>query len=450
MAEKEYVINGDILVCTDGAKSQTVEVTSQNSVYICGALAATEKDRMAGNFNCLKVGAAAGFIGMIGGAIAGAVVGAATGAALGGKIGSIFGPVGKVIGGVFGGAVGGIVGVFVGGIAGDVVGHLLANAIPGVCRGLTCLAEWSKVHPACEISGNHALMPDAKMNCLLGGVITIVKLNFRLATDYAFLSYFAYERNKPDANDNKPFEPYNTYLDKEKDKELLDELQSDKLPDYTRVTELSEVGLEEGDLEDKKSGFYAQVYKDSNGKYVLVYRGTSNGHDKNREIIPGFSKDWIDDDAKQGIGLGSDQYEQAIKTAQKMKVVVGKENMTITGHSLGGGLAQAAGAAVGCETYAYNPAGVHPNTINNKEYKVNDPDFSKVHIIYAKIDFLNFFNNNSIIFPNTDGERILIDTDAPVDSLGDLLHKGHDLPYLIKALKKGVKTTNNSVVAKDA
>nr|MCY2672410.1 hypothetical protein [Bacteroides fragilis] len=63
---------------------------------------------------------------------------------------------------------------------------------------------------------------------------------------------------------------------------------------------------------------------------------------------------------------------------------------------------------------------------------------------------MNFFNNNSIIFPNTDGERILIDTDAPVDSLGDLLHKGHDLPYLIKALKKGVKTTNNSVVAKDA
>ena len=82
----------------------------------------------------------------------------------------------------------------------------------------------------------------------------------------------------------------------------------------------------------------------------LVARGTAR------------EPDWVDDNLKQGVGLGSDQYDQVTAVSKTTTKKVGKRNVTITGHSMGGGTSSTAGIATGSDTYAFDPAGVHPNT----------------------------------------------------------------------------------------
>ena len=411
---KQYVVNEDYTVCAEGARQAPIIVRSQHKVYSNGKLVATGKDRMGSNYNCLKMLSAGTTLGCI----VGGIVTAAAMAAVGG--------LGLAVVGLVGGGIRGA-------IQGNVAGKLL-SMIPCICSCLTRPSDWSSVHERVRICGNVALMPDAKLNCLFGGLISVIKPDWGLATDMAKLSYFAYERSLDG--------PYDTHLSDDDD-DLENELQSEKLDGYTKVNP-EEVGLDAGDLVDKDSGFKADVYRTKDGDYVLVFRGTSNGHDKDREIIPGFSKDWVDDDIKQGVGLGSEQYEQAIKVSIKIKKKVGKENLVITGHSLGGGLATAAGAATGCETYAYNPAGVH--TMTYLWYDVDNPDTSKIHTYYAESDFLNLLNNNLAIMPNSSGERICIATDNKLELNMEAITKGHDLPLMIKELSAN-KSDKGKVIA---
>jgi X-Tfes, XVIPCD len=102
-------------------------------------------------------------------------------------------------------------------------------------------------------------------------------------------------------------------------------------------------------LVDERAGFRARIYSDQQGHYVLAFCGTNEG------------KDWLHN-VRQGLGLRDKQYELATTLAQKASEAFGDE-LAITGHSLGGGLAAAGSIATGTPAVTFNAAGLHDNTI---------------------------------------------------------------------------------------
>lgn len=108
---------------------------------------------------------------------------------------------------------------------------------------------------------------------------------------------------------------------------------------------------------DPTSGFKAAVFTDGE-KAVLAFAGSE------RE-----TRDWLTNFA-QGLGMDTAQYRQATAFAQECKVQYG-EQLTLTGHSLGGGLAVVAAAATNTPCVTFNPAGVHRKTLERAGV---DPD----------------------------------------------------------------------------
>ena len=445
----QYIQDGDMTVCTSGAHQALIKVTNQTTVMRASSkLLATEKDRMDQCYVCLKLTAAGAMIGALVGLHFGgaSLIVGAVGALAGGIIGGMRG---YENGGVWGAVKGAAKGIVKGGIAGT---NMLMKVI-NPCAFLTSFSQWSKVHPKVKICGNRALLQGATLTCKLGGLITIIKPNYAMASDMLCLSFFAYNRKTKEETEEESYKelaPYDHY-DLEKSLEGLSDdqkqkLKSKQLEGYTKLgdAELSRLGITEGELWDQSAGFKADLYKDKNGNYILAFRGTnSDPRDKGERdlpLLPDWSKDWIDDNVAQGVGMGSKQYKNAIKLSEKVKSKVGKKKLTITGHSLGGGLATASGAATGCETYAFNPAGVHPNTY--KMYGVKNPDTSKVHTYYSNQDFLNMGNNNLALMPNSAGERIQLYTSDKFD-----FATGHDLPLLLKAIEAEQAKQGTPIVA---
>ncbi|MEW1953524.1 WXG100 family type VII secretion target [Terrabacter sp. NPDC080008] len=116
-------------------------------------------------------------------------------------------------------------------------------------------------------------------------------------------------------------------------------------------SDLRTLGIDPGTLTGPQ-GFAATVYRDAQGHYVLAFQGTD----------PSSLDDW-GANLQQGVGLFSSQHVQAITLAQRLSAVVGSENMVLTGHSLGGGLASTASVATDVPAVTFNAAGVHPNTV---------------------------------------------------------------------------------------
>lgn len=108
-------------------------------------------------------------------------------------------------------------------------------------------------------------------------------------------------------------------------------------------------GIRPGMLDNDHTGFHARIYSDGQGHYVLAYRGTDEG------------QDWMHN-LRQGVGLQDAQYDQAVMLARKAHQAFGEE-LVITGHSLGGGLAATAAVATDTPAVIFNAAGVHANTL---------------------------------------------------------------------------------------
>lgn len=122
--------------------------------------------------------------------------------------------------------------------------------------------------------------------------------------------------------------------------------QPDKveMPDDARLIGLhtdTETGLGVGIIRDEKLG------------YILVFRG-SRGAPNPLNGDP-FKQDWLANNGAQAIGHLSPQYRQAAALANAMKGYVDG----CTGHSLGGGLCQAASAASGLPSVTFQAAGLH-------------------------------------------------------------------------------------------
>lgn len=118
--------------------------------------------------------------------------------------------------------------------------------------------------------------------------------------------------------------------------------------------ELASIGLRPSDLAPAGSPFFARVYTTGEGadkQYVVAFRGSTSDR-----------RDW-ETNGKQAMGLSTPHYTAALSIGRKL-AQAGVTNVTMTGHSLGGGLASAAALASGRNAQTFNAAGLSDATIN--------------------------------------------------------------------------------------
>jgi uncharacterized Zn-binding protein involved in type VI secretion len=102
--------------------------------------------------------------------------------------------------------------------------------------------------------------------------------------------------------------------------------------------------------DDPKTGYRAALYESEiDGSRVLAFRGTAEAQGWKNNL-------------QQGLGYESQQYMRAADTAKVLKRVYGGD-FELSGHSLGGGLAQTAAGATGQPATVFNAAGPHPDTL---------------------------------------------------------------------------------------
>lgn len=112
--------------------------------------------------------------------------------------------------------------------------------------------------------------------------------------------------------------------------------------------------LQDINFSDEKTGFHADLFRSDDGDLVLAFRGTNEGIDWKENL-------------QQGVGqTGHEatlppQYQQAVDLTNALKANL-DEDITLTGHSLGGGLATAASVATNTPAVVYNGAGLSDET----------------------------------------------------------------------------------------
>lgn len=121
---------------------------------------------------------------------------------------------------------------------------------------------------------------------------------------------------------------------------------------------LASLGLRREMLFDQSvdPNFFSRVYAPD--KYVF-------GDDMNPTVVfrgtrPEVLQDW-ENNASQGAGFDSSYYEKAVNIGNNIARTGSK--IDIVGHSLGGGLASAAGMASGEATWTFNAAGLNSGTV---------------------------------------------------------------------------------------
>lgn len=373
---RKFLIDGNWLICSEGTCMQRILVNSQKTVFAHGKLVATMNDRMDNNFYCLKMVSA--------GALVGAIVGAAIAA------GAIF---------TGGAAIGGIMAaVGTSALTGSISGKLL-SLMPCICACLTKPGKWTSVKNSVLIQNQMALMPDAKLNCLLGGMVSIILPNIQLVIDSLMISDYCYKNADSNA----------------------------VLPNGWKEATGS-IDIANKMWEDDTSGFKASLYyNEESKKYILAFAGTED------------LKDWITD-IRQGLGLDNvkkGQYHKAVELANVVQKCVG-QNLIITGHSLGGGLASIASAATGCNAYTFNAAGLHPKTL--KDQKLNENAMGHIQTYYSTDDPLNMIQNNRSIL----GALLLKGGNVFLSFLGCGLILGDNLPQVMGE-RIGLNTNSNII-----
>lgn len=139
--------------------------------------------------------------------------------------------------------------------------------------------------------------------------------------------------------------------------------------------QLAEIGLTQNMLTSPQSEFRAEVYvREFAGQpsYVVAFRGSQSASDWGANI-------------NQSIGLRTDHYNRALEIGERLTVPEGAR-VTLTGHSLGGGLASAAALAAELPAATFNAAGLSDRTlaqarnIAGADGRLDVPDISAFHV----------------------------------------------------------------------
>lgn len=123
--------------------------------------------------------------------------------------------------------------------------------------------------------------------------------------------------------------------------------------------DLLAIGVRPADLVSPNSAFRARVYAQGGGdggggadaRFVVAFRGSTRD-----------GGDWITN-GRQAAGLGTDHYTAALAVGRRIAASGAGDRVTLTGHSLGGGLASAAAIASGRDAVTFNAAGLSRQTI---------------------------------------------------------------------------------------
>ena len=138
-----------------------------------------------------------------------------------------------------------------------------------------------------------------------------------------------------------------------------------------------------------EANFAAVVLKKGN-RIVISYRGSVG--------TPGFSHNWRSNEG-QAFGWKTTEHNMAMDLAKQIKTNLAEGfTLSVTGHSLGGGLASAAAVVAECEGHTMNAAGLNVHTISRfmncsveKARKRMDEAAKKIFRTHTKTDFVTHF-----------------------------------------------------------
>ncbi|CAD7719574.1 hypothetical protein LMG31886_14590 [Xanthomonas hydrangeae] len=185
---------------------------------------------------------------------------------------------------------------------------------------------------------------------------------------------------------------------------------------------LQQAGIDPSLLHDAKSGFDAAFYRNEQGNVVLGFCGTDEGKDWKHNI-------------GQGLGLDDAQYASAIQLGSQAKQAFG-DQVVISGHSLGGGLAAASAMVNDIPAVTYNAAGVNERTLERQGLDASAAkEYASSELIrgyHVKNEILTHLQEDSIplkwTMPNAAGHQIELPEPDPL-SFGQRLVPGMMLKH---------------------
>ncbi|MEZ5691981.1 MAG: hypothetical protein R3D71_10020 [Rickettsiales bacterium] len=143
-------------------------------------------------------------------------------------------------------------------------------------------------------------------------------------------------------------------------------LTGTKIGNITLVRDSSILlGLDGTTRLDIDAGFYASAYQTSSGDIIISYRGT------NAETAANFLTDAINGYILGGGIPGDDQSVLAVRFYNEIKNQYPNANISLTGHSLGGGLAGYVGGLYGKSVNLFDNMTYETSTINAYAKSVN-------------------------------------------------------------------------------
>jgi RHS repeat-associated protein len=180
-------------------------------------------------------------------------------------------------------------------------------------------------------------------------------------------------------------------------------------------------GLTKKDLNNTATGLKSQIYERTvNGKTEYTY------------ATAGTEASWKDvgADVKQPLGL-SKQYAKAADNAEKInnKLLKAGEELTFTGHSLGGGEAALNALLTDRNAITFNAAGVSDITkVVEGNWKTPFKSEGKIEAYIMATDPLNIAQDLSPLLPNVNGDRNYL---QPTDKAS--IYNGHSINNILKS-----------------
>ena len=150
------------------------------------------------------------------------------------------------------------------------------------------------------------------------------------------------------------------------------------------------------------NGFQSTIYKKGND-IAISYRGTDS------------ARDFWGSDRRMYLKELPEQYKNANEVYQQIRHAYPNANITVTGHSLGGSLAQLVSAENGCPAVTFNAYGTNDILKNTGIYNTKD------------LNIINYGNINDPVFNSSytkhPGRSFVTNTDLHPDKIYEVGHQ---------------------------